>query len=165
MTIVLDRIEVVAPSIQYVRVDSSSMIKCQVSPSQLVDISWYKGNKREHIRPISKSNYEQRSTGLFIKKVSSAEKDSFICRVDNLESGESIDHSIQLLLTGEISLRRKRSHSNEVLLENVHSTRIRCVEPCAVHKRRTKLICSSQGIPEPEYFWFYDQVFHFAFVR
>jgi hypothetical protein len=45
-----------------------------------------------------------------------------------------------------------------MILEMISSPRIICQTPCAVEKRTATLICEANGIPPPQYSWFYEQV-------
>jgi hypothetical protein len=59
------------------------------------EISWYKGQNKEN---ILSSNYEQRDDGLRIKRVSLIDNDIFWCQADVIETGESKDYQIEVIL-------------------------------------------------------------------
>lgn len=71
------------------------LIKCRVIANPSAEISWFKGkNKIE----LLSSNYEQRDDGLKINRVSSIDNDSFWCQADVIETGESKDYQIQVII-------------------------------------------------------------------
>jgi hypothetical protein len=75
------------------------LIKCQVNANPSAEISWFKG--RDKINLLS-SNYEQRDDGLKINRVSSIDDDIFWCQADVIETGESKDYQIQVIIAGRV---------------------------------------------------------------
>jgi hypothetical protein len=143
-------------SIQYAELDSTVLIKCQVNENPSAEISWFKG--RDKINILS-SNYEQRDDGLKINRVSSIDNDIFWCQADIIETGESKDYQIQVIIARKlfkfIIMKKK---TKQMILEPITSTKITCLAPCAVEKRTATLICETNGMPTPEYIWSYGQV-------
>ncbi|CAF1442130.1 unnamed protein product [Adineta ricciae] len=127
----------VSEPIQYAELNSNVLIRCRVIANPSAEISWFKG--RDKINLLS-SNYEQKTDGLKIYRVSSVDNDTFWCQADVTETGESKEYSIQVILAKTIS-----------------STRITCVSPCAVEKRTATLICEANGMPLPRYTWYYGE--------
>ncbi|CAF0901870.1 unnamed protein product [Rotaria sordida] len=126
--------------IQYAELNSAVLIKCRVISNPSAEISWFKGQNR--IELLS-SNYEQTNDGLKINRVSSIDNDIFWCQADVIETGESKDYQIQVILAQAIT-----------------SSKITCISPCAVEKRTGTLICEANGIPSPQFSWFYGQNDH-----
>ncbi|UJR34965.1 hypothetical protein I4U23_027743 [Adineta vaga] len=124
-------------SIQYAELNSAVLIKCRVIANPSAEISWFKG--REKLNLLS-SNYEQQNDGLKIHRVTSNDNDTFWCQADVIETGESKDYPIQVILAQSIS-----------------STRIICLSPCAVEKRTATLVCEANGMPSPHYSWYYGE--------
>jgi neural cell adhesion molecule len=75
--------------------NSAVLIKCRVEANPLAEISWFKGDDKNN---IFSSNYEQKKEGLRINRVSSSDNDIFWCRADVIETGESKDYPIQVIL-------------------------------------------------------------------
>ncbi len=71
------------------------LIKCEVNANPSAEISWFKG--RDKIELIS-SKYEQRNNGLKINRASSIDNDIFWCQADVIETGESKDYQIQVII-------------------------------------------------------------------
>lgn len=85
----------VSEPIQYAEIDSIVLIKCRVISNPVAEVSWYKGQDRIE---ISSSNYEQTNDGLKIYRVSAIDNDTFWCQADVIETGESKDYRIQVVL-------------------------------------------------------------------
>jgi hypothetical protein len=86
-----------ADPIQYVKLNSLSMIKCRVSSADpSVEISWFKGREKQLI--ASSSNYEPKFDGLQIARVSPIDADLFWCQADVTETGESKEYPIEVQL-------------------------------------------------------------------
>ena len=86
----------IGESIQYAELDSSVLIKCQVNANPSAEISWLKGENKSNA--LDSSNYEQRTDGLRIHRISSKDHDLFWCRADVIETGESKDFPIGVVL-------------------------------------------------------------------
>ncbi|CAF1018260.1 unnamed protein product [Adineta steineri] len=127
----------VSEPIQYAELNSAVLIKCYVISNPSAEISWFKGEDKLN---ILSSNYEQKNNGLKINRVSLRDNDTFWCQADVSETGESKDYQIQVILAQAIT-----------------STKITCMTPCAVEKRTATLICEANGVPQPQYSWFYGQ--------
>jgi len=84
-----------ADPIQYAELNSAVIIKCRVLANPSAEISWFRG--RDKVRVIS-SNYERTNDGLKIQRVSLADNDVFWCQADVLETGESRDIPIQVVI-------------------------------------------------------------------
>jgi Immunoglobulin domain len=76
--------------------NSAVLIKCRVLANPSAEVSWFKG--RDKTRLIS-SNYERSNDGLKIHRVSQADNDVFWCQADVLETGESKDYPIQVVIS------------------------------------------------------------------
>ncbi len=85
----------ISESIQYAELNSAVLIKCRVNANPPAEISWYK--TRDKINLIS-SNYEQRYDGLKINRVSLIDNDIFLCQADVIDTGESKDYQIQVIV-------------------------------------------------------------------
>jgi hypothetical protein len=86
--------------IQYAELNSAVIIKCRVLANPSAEISWFKG--RDKTRLVS-SNYERSNDGLKITHVSLADNDIFWCQADVLETGESKDYPIQVIIARMLS--------------------------------------------------------------
>lgn len=84
-------------SIQYLKLDNSALIKCRISSKLPVEISWLKGEEKSNILFSSDSNYEQKTDGLFIKRVSKLDDDTFWCQADVVDTGESKAYPIRVI--------------------------------------------------------------------
>ena len=121
------------------------------------EVSWFKG--REKSRLVS-TNYERTNDGLKIHRVSLADNDLFWCQADVLETGESKDYPIQVVIA------RKSTGLKQFIVivvqysEPITTPRIVCASPCAVEKQTATLICEAGGMPPPQFIWFYGQVRH-----
>ncbi|CAF1189962.1 unnamed protein product [Rotaria sordida] len=122
-------------SIQYVELGESVTIKCSIQANPIAEVSWFKG--QDKIR-IENPNYELVHDGLHIKYVEMSDNDIFWCRADVLETGESRDFPISVVVSKPIS-----------------QTHIICTNPCAIEKKTATLICEASGLPTPKYLWFY----------
>jgi hypothetical protein len=118
------------------------------------ELSWFKGRDKTR---LTSSNYERSNDGLKIQRVSLADNDLFWCQADVLETGESKDYAIQVIIA--------RMLSKDILffvikyfLEGITPPRIVCAAPCAVEKQTATLICEAGGMPPPQFIWFYGQV-------
>ena len=83
------------PSTQYVELNSGALIPCQARASSSAEVSWFKGADKAS---LSLPNYEPRFDGLRIQRVSLSDDDTFWCRADVSETGESKDYPIQVIL-------------------------------------------------------------------
>lgn len=92
----------IGESIHYAELDTMIVIKCHVNANPSAEISWLKGENKSN--PIDSSNYEQRVDGLRIQRVSNKDNDVFWCRADVIETGESKDFPIQLIIAREYLL-------------------------------------------------------------
>ncbi|CAF5018135.1 unnamed protein product, partial [Rotaria sp. Silwood1] len=117
--------EMFSEPIQYAELNSVVLIKCRVISNPSAEISWFKGQNRIELLP---PNYEQTNDGLKINRVSSTDNDIFWCQADVVETGESKDYQIQV-----------------VLAQAITSSKIICSSPCAVEKRTATLICEASG--------------------
>ncbi|CAF0882348.1 unnamed protein product [Rotaria sp. Silwood1] len=115
----------ISEPIQYAELNSVVLIKCRVISNPSAEISWFKGQNRIELLP---PNYEQTNDGLKINRVSSTDNDIFWCQADVVETGESKDYQIQV-----------------VLAQVITSSKIICTSPCAVEKRTATLICEASG--------------------
>ena len=86
----------VADPIQYVKLNSLSLIKCRVTGSPSAEISWFKGREKQPILPSS--NYEQKFDGLKIARVSTLDAGLYWCQADVMETGESKEYLIEVHL-------------------------------------------------------------------
>jgi hypothetical protein len=75
--------------------NSAVIIKCRVLANPSAEVSWFKG--RDKIRLIS-PDYERSNDGLKIHQVSLQDNDLFWCQADVLETGESRDYPIQVII-------------------------------------------------------------------
>ncbi|CAF2073220.1 unnamed protein product [Rotaria magnacalcarata] len=125
-------------SMQYVPFGESFTIKCYVQANPIAEVSWFRG--QDKLR-IENPNYEVAHDGLHIKQVNMSDNDIFWCRGDVLETGESRDYPISVIVSKPIS-----------------ETRITCVNPCAIEKKTATLTCEASGLPSPRYSWFYGSV-------
>ena len=92
--------------IQYAELNSAVIIKCRVLANPSAEVSWFKG--REKTRLIQ-PNYERTNDGLKIHRASLADNDLFWCQADVLETGESRDYPIQVIIAREFERRRRKS--------------------------------------------------------
>jgi hypothetical protein len=81
--------------IQYAEINSAVIIKCRVLANPSAEISWFKGREKNR---LTSSNYERSNDGLKIHRVSLADNDLFWCQADVLETGESKDYPIQVII-------------------------------------------------------------------
>lgn len=75
--------------------DSSVLIKCRVLANPSAEVSWFKGRDKTR---LTSSNYERSNDGLKIHRVTLADNDVFWCQADVLETGESKDYPIQVII-------------------------------------------------------------------
>lgn len=75
------------------------IIKCEVNLDSSVEISWFKGKNKNEINSM---NYQQIDEGLLIHRVSSIDNDLFWCQVDLIETGESKDFPIEVIIARKI---------------------------------------------------------------
>lgn len=87
------------------KLNSLGVIKCQVSGNPSAEISWFKGREKQPI--VSSSTYEQKFDGLKISRVSSIDADLFWCQADVMETGESKEYPIEVLLARRFSIHRR----------------------------------------------------------
>ena len=86
--------------IQYGELNAAVIIKCRVLANPSAEVSWFKG--REKTR-LTSPNYERTNDGLKIHRVSLADNDLFWCQADVLETGESKDYPIQVIIARKFS--------------------------------------------------------------
>ncbi len=75
--------------------NSAVIIKCRVLANPAAEISWFKGRDKTR---LTSTNYERSNDGLKIHRVSLADNDLFWCQADVLETGESRDYPIQVII-------------------------------------------------------------------
>lgn len=86
-------------SIQYAEFNAAVLIKCRVLANPAAEISWFKGRDKTR---LTSSNYERSNDGLRIHRVSLADNDVFWCQADVLETGESKDYPIQVIIARKL---------------------------------------------------------------
>lgn len=90
------------------------------------------------------------------------DNDTFCCRADVLETGETRDFPITVIISSMIYLliliRVIYSYFLCVKLESVTQPRITCANPCAIEKKTATLVCEATGLPPPKYSWYYGSV-------
>ncbi|UJR10788.1 hypothetical protein I4U23_014975 [Adineta vaga] len=123
--------------IQYAELNSAIIIKCRVLANPSAEVTWFKGRDKTR---LTSSNYERSNDGLKILRVTLADNDVFWCQADVLETGESKDYPIQV-----------------VIAQGITPPRIVCAAPCAVEKQTATLVCEAGGMPPPQFMWFYGQ--------
>ena len=150
-------INFVGESTQYAQLDSSILLKCHINSNPSAEITWFKGRQKS---VLNSTNYIQNSDGLYISRVSSKDNDVFWCQADVIETGESKDFPIQLVIAREFEMVFPGENSKKFELESISAIRVTCLTPCGVEKRTTTLVCDANGTPSPEYSWSYGQVSH-----
>lgn len=114
--------------IQYAELNNAVLIKCRVLANPAAEVSWFKG--RDKNRLVS-SNYERSNDGLKIHRVSLADNDLFWCQADVLETGESKDYPIQVVIAREHD-GTCRSKRTLICSRNNHSAENRlCIAVCS----------------------------------
>lgn len=99
------------------------VIKCQVQASPAAEVSWFKGRDKnrlgsssiiglQHVVMIISSLLESKqyvrvNEGLRINRVDISDNETFWCRADVLETGESRDYPITVIISSEIDDRRR----------------------------------------------------------
>lgn len=111
-------------SIQYVPLGQNAIIKCQVQASPIAEVSWFKGEDKTRIGSlksfvsdfkkldfilIENPNYEFHQNGLRINQVSMSDNDTFWCRADVLETGESRDYRINVIVSSRLAFEENLS--------------------------------------------------------
>jgi hypothetical protein len=95
--------------------------------------------------------------GLRINQVSMSDNDTFWCRADVLETGESRDFPITVIVSSMSEI-----NFDGILffvpIESISQARVTCANPCAIEKKTATLICEAVGLPAPKYLWFYGSV-------
>ncbi|CAF3571045.1 unnamed protein product [Adineta steineri] len=124
-----------AESVQYVALGQPTVIKCTVQASPVAEVSWFKGQDKLRIET---PKYEVHNNGLRISRIEMLDNDTFWCRADVLETGESRDFPIHVIVS-----------------KSINQTHITCANPCAIEKKTATLICDAYGLPAPKYLWFY----------
>lgn len=93
----------------------AAIIKCRVQANPVAEISWFKGPDKTRIGLLfqffafffdsfffifpENPNYEVVHDGLRINQVSMSDNDTFSCRADVLETGESRDFVITVIVS------------------------------------------------------------------
>jgi hypothetical protein len=132
-------------SIQYAALGESVIIKCHVQASPAAEVSWFKGQERNR---MNSTHYSRVNEGLRINRVEMADNDTFWCRADVLETGESSDFPITVIIS-----------------KSVTQPRITCANPCAIEKKTATLVCESTGLPPPKYSWYYGSADELRHVK
>ncbi|CAF0836880.1 unnamed protein product [Rotaria sordida] len=122
-------------SIQYAALGESVIIKCNVQANPAAEVSWFKGPGKTR---IDAPRYTRVKEGLRINQVEMNDNDTFCCRADVLETGETRDFPITVIIS-----------------KSVTQPRITCANPCAIEKKTATLSCEATGLPPPKYSWFY----------
>ncbi|CAF1311063.1 unnamed protein product [Rotaria magnacalcarata] len=122
-------------SIQYAALGETVTIRCQVQANPAAEISWFKGP--EKIR-IDGTHHARVKEGLRINRVDMSDNETFCCRADVLETGETRDFPITVIIS-----------------KSVTQPRISCANPCAIEKKTATLVCEATGLPPPKYSWYY----------
>lgn len=122
-------------SIQYAALGEPVVIKCQVQANPAAEISWFKGTDKNR---IESKQYVRVNEGLRINRVDISDNETFWCRADVLETGESRDYPITVIIS-----------------KSVTQPRISCATPCAIEKKTATLVCEATGLPPPKYSWYY----------
>jgi hypothetical protein len=108
-------------SIQYAALGESVVIKCHVQASPTAEVSWFKGREKTRIGlfllgfyPIHLSyflfyyldgpHYSRVNEGLRINPVEMGDNETFWCRADVLETGESRDFPITVIISSRMNL-------------------------------------------------------------
>jgi hypothetical protein len=102
-------------SIQYAALGESVTIKCHVQASPPAEVSWFKGREKTRIGLWKKlfsidsrlffcfhpdgPYYTRVNDGLRINRVEMSDNDTFWCRADVLETGESRDFPITVVIS------------------------------------------------------------------
>lgn len=87
-------------SIQYVPLGEPAVIKCHVQASPVAEISWFKGQEKTR---IDNPNYKLIDDGLRINQAAMSDNETFWCRADVLETGESRDLPITVIVSSMFS--------------------------------------------------------------
>jgi hypothetical protein len=103
--------------IQYAAFGEAVTIKCRVQANPAAEVSWFKGQERTRIGLFKKSFlrtlsflylylegpfYTRVNEGLRINRVEMSDNDTFWCRADVLETGESSDFPITVIISSKI---------------------------------------------------------------
>ncbi len=97
---------------QYVALGETAVIQCRVQANPIAEVTWFKGDDKTRIGLfaffvsdrdgsllIENPNYEVVHDGLRIKQVSMSDNNTFWCRADVLETGESRDLPITVIVS------------------------------------------------------------------
>ncbi|CAF3679675.1 unnamed protein product [Adineta steineri] len=122
-------------SVQYAALDEAVTIKCHVQATPAAEVTWFKGQDKTR---IDGPYYTRVSEGLRINRVQMSDNDTFWCRADVLETGESRDFPITVVIS-----------------KSVTEPRITCANPCAIEKKTATLVCEATGLPPPKFAWYY----------
>ncbi|CAF1419129.1 unnamed protein product [Adineta ricciae] len=122
-------------SVQYAALGEAVKIKCQVLASPAAEVSWFKGQDKTR---VDGPYYTRVNDGLRINRVEMSDNDTFWCRADVLETGESRDFPITVVIS-----------------KSVTQPRITCATPCAIEKKTATLVCDATGLPPPKFAWYY----------
>jgi hypothetical protein len=98
------------------------IIKCHVQASPAAEVSWFKGQERNRIGLftsgiffffpficsllfyLDSTHYPRVNEGLRISRVEMGDNDTFWCRADVLETGESSDFPITVIISSRINI-------------------------------------------------------------
>lgn len=87
-----------------------------------------------------------------------SDNDTFWCRADVLETGESRDLPITVIISSKITQLSSFPLLRIISIESVTQPRITCATPCAIEKKTATLVCESTGLPAPKFAWYYGSV-------
>lgn len=105
-------------SIQYAALGESMLIQCRIQANPPAEITWFKGSEKNRLgrrlfsfhlffprRPpfLDDANYQLVHDGLRINRVEMSNNDTYWCRADVLETGESRDYPISVIVSSELS--------------------------------------------------------------
>ena len=128
--------------------------------NRFVVISWIKFFRSFHLCFVSileGSQYTRVKEGLRINRVEMFDNDTFSCRADVLETGESQDYPITVIISSKFWIENEWM-IHIAIVESVTAPRITCATPCAIEKKTATLVCESSGLPPPKYAWYYGSV-------
>lgn len=110
---------------------------------------------------LDDANYQLVHDGLRIDRVEMSNNDTYWCRADVLETGESRDYPITVIVSSKLidfCVLLKFLIDLIKQIEPISETRVTCAEPCAIEKKTATLICEASGLPSAKYLWYYGSV-------